>query len=79
METLHAAWRPRRCALVEANLLAPTLESGLDPMEQTTSGTQAAVPQATVSRPRSRPQQPPSRQPGSIPVRQITFADTLKL
>jgi hypothetical protein len=49
MEILHATWRLRRCALVETNLLAPTLESGLDPMENAT----AAGIQATVDRARA--------------------------
>lgn len=49
MEILHATWRLRRCAQVEANLLAPTLESGLDPMENTA----AAATQATVDRARA--------------------------
>jgi hypothetical protein len=50
MEILHAAWRLRRCALVEANLLAPTLESGLDPMEQDKT---AATTQVKVDRARA--------------------------
>jgi len=50
MEILHATWRLHRCAQVEANLLAPTLESGLDPMEQDKA---AAVIQATVDRARA--------------------------
>jgi hypothetical protein len=50
MEILHAAWRLRRCALVEANLLAPTLESGLDPMEDDKT---AAMTQAKVDRARA--------------------------
>ncbi len=50
MEILHAAWRLRRCAQVEANLLAHTLESGLDPMEQDST---AAAIQATVDRARA--------------------------
>ena len=53
MEILHAAWRLRRCAQVEANLLASTLESGLDPMEQAAATAQAAVTQATVDRARA--------------------------
>jgi hypothetical protein len=46
MEILHATWRLRRCALVEANLLAPTLESGLDPMENAAAATQITVDRA---------------------------------
>jgi hypothetical protein len=55
LEILHATWRLRRCALVEANLLAPTLESGLDPMEQDKAAatTHATVIQATVDRARA--------------------------
>ena len=49
MEILHATWRLRRCALVEANLLAPTLESGLDPMENAA----ASATQITVNRARA--------------------------
>jgi hypothetical protein len=47
MEILHATWRLRRCALVEANLTAPAVESGLDPMEHDpTRPTQLAIDRA---------------------------------
>jgi hypothetical protein len=49
LEILHATWRLRRCAQVEANLLAPNLESGLDPMENAA----AAATQITVDRARA--------------------------
>ena len=48
MEILHASWRLRRCALVEAGLTESTVQSGLDPMEDaaSTAQTQAAVDRA---------------------------------
>jgi hypothetical protein len=54
MEILHATWRLRRCALVEANLTAPAVESGLDPMEHDpTRPTQLAGVQTNVDRARA--------------------------
>jgi len=48
MEILHASWRLRRCAVVEAGLLESTLHSGLDPMESSadSAATQAAIDRA---------------------------------
>jgi len=48
MEILHASWRLRRCAVVEAGLLESTIQSGLDPMEdKADSGvTQSAIDRA---------------------------------
>jgi len=50
MEILHASWRLRRCAVVEAGLLESTLHSGLDPME---SSADSAVTQASIDRARA--------------------------
>jgi hypothetical protein len=50
MEILHASWRLRRCAVVEAGLLESTLQSGLDPME---SSADSAVTQAAIDRARA--------------------------
>jgi hypothetical protein len=65
MEILHAAWRLRRCALVEANLLAPTLESGLDPMEQDKT---AATTQVKVDRARAQARNSANSAPNLTPT-----------
>ena len=66
MEILHASWRLRRCAVVEAGLLESTLQSG--PRPHGIVRRLRRHPGRNRPRPRPRPQQPPPRLRRPLPT-----------